>query len=233
MAQFHDVTFPGESAEYRDARDKLLGAELDLRRQTEWVAAMRRDLPRGGALAEDYVFEEGAAELSDQDTVGETRFSELFAEGKDSLVLYGLMFAPGDEKACPMCTAFLDSLNGAAPHIGQRVNLAVVAKAPIGKVRAWALGRGWINLRLLSSGNNSFNADYHTETADGEQIGMINVFQRGADGIRHVYNSELLFSSTEQGQHPRHIDPIWPLWNVFDLTPAGRGTDWFPQLSYD
>jgi len=32
---------------------------------------------------------------------------------------------------------------------------------------------------------------------------------------------------------PRHVDPIWPLWNLFDFTPEGRGTNWYPKLSYD
>ena len=31
---------------------------------------------------------------------------------------------------------------------------------------------------------------------------------------------------------PRHGDTIDPLWNLFDFTPEGRGTDWYPDLSY-
>ncbi len=23
---------------------------------------------------------------------------------------------------------------------------------------------------------------------------------------------------------------LWPLWNVLDLTPEGRGKDWYPKL---
>jgi predicted dithiol-disulfide oxidoreductase (DUF899 family) len=29
---------------------------------------------------------------------------------------------------------------------------------------------------------------------------------------------------------PRHVDLIWPVWNLLDLTPGGRGTDWYPSL---
>ncbi len=29
-----------------------------------------------------------------------------------------------------------------------------------------------------------------------------------------------------------HSDTIDPQWNVFDLCPEGRGTDWNPALSY-
>jgi predicted dithiol-disulfide oxidoreductase (DUF899 family) len=128
MGQFHEHRFPGESDGYREARDKLLAAETDLRRRIEAVAELRRSLPPGG-VAEDYVFEEGAADLSDRETVTRTKLSELFQDGKTSLVLYSFMYPPNGN-ACPMCTAFLDGLNGSARHIGARANLAVVAKGP-------------------------------------------------------------------------------------------------------
>ena len=232
MGQFHEHRFPGESAAYREARDRLLAAERELRRRVEDVAALRRSLPAGGKVREDYVFEEGAADLSDTDTTRQTRFSELFAPGKDSLVLYSFMYPPGGD-ACPMCTAFLDSLNGSARHIGDRVNLAVVAKAPIRTIRDFAAARDWTKLRLLSSGGNSYNSDYFSESAEGDQWPLFNVFRRDADGIHHTYASELFFAPGEEGMHPRHIDAMWPLWNLFDLTPDGRGTDWFPRISYE
>ncbi len=231
MGEFHDDRFPGENEAYRVARDRLLAAEQDLRQRIEEVAELRRNLPPGGALKEDYVFDEGPADLAERENLRQTRFSELFADGKDSLVLYGFMYAPGGEP-CPMCTAFLDSLNGASPHITDRVNLAVIAKAPIATIRDWARDRGWTSLRLLSSGGNSYNRDYIAERPDGSQLGVMNVFRRGADGIRHSYNSEMLYAAAAPGQHPRHMDLLWPLWNVFDLTADGRGTDWFPRPSY-
>lgn len=232
MGQVHDRRYPGESDGYREARDRLLSAEQDLRRKVEEVAALRRALPAGGALKEDYVFEEGAADLSDDGAVRKTRFSELFAPGRDTLVLYSFMYPPKGE-ACPMCTAFLDSLNGSAGHISDRINLAVAAKAPVATIRAFARTRGWTSLRLLSSGTNSYNSDYFAESADGDQWPLLNVFRRDADGIRHSYASELFFAPAEEGQHPRHIDILWPLWNMFDMTPEGRGTDWWPRISYE
>jgi predicted dithiol-disulfide oxidoreductase (DUF899 family) len=36
----------------------------------------------------------------------------------------------------------------------------------------------------------------------------------------------------EAGQDPRHVDMLWPLWNLLDLTPEGRGKDWYPKLAY-
>jgi len=229
MGQHHDIGFPNESDDYRVARDALLTAEADLRRQLEAVAAQRRALPPGGLLKEDYVFTEAA----DNAATTETRFSDLFAPGKRSLIVYSFMYAADDDAACPMCTAFLDTFNGNAPHVGDRVNVAVVAKAPIDKIRQFAAGRGWHNFRLLSSAGNSYNQDYRGQNADGGQIPSMNVFQKTEDGIRHFYHSELLFSAPEEGQHMRHMDLLWPLWSTFDLTPDGRGSDWFPKLAYD
>jgi len=37
---------------------------------------------------------------------------------------------------------------------------------------------------------------------------------------------------SEPGQDGRHVDLVWPLWNLFDYTSEGRGTDWNPKLAY-
>lgn len=227
MPKFHDKTMPGESQSYRDARDRLLEAELDLRRQIETVASLRREMPLGGALKQDYLFDEpdGAG------GVKQIKLSDLFSEGKPSLVLYSLMYGPGGTP-CPMCTAMLDGLDGNLPHIRDRTNFAVVAKTDIGTLQEFAAGRGWTNHRLLSSGNNSYNADYWGENAEGAQMPSLNVFTKTPDGIFHSYHTEAMFAKAEEGQDPRHVDMLWPLWNVLDLTPEGRGT-WYPSLSYD
>jgi predicted dithiol-disulfide oxidoreductase (DUF899 family) len=240
--RLHDVSvdpgirFPGESDEYRLARNRLLEAETELRRTTERVAAQRRALPPGGAVSEDYVFE--AADGS-----GEIRFSQLLAPGQDTLVIYSFMFPrwPGDtrpgpaegetarlplpETPCPSCTSILDSLDGAAPHLARKLTLAVVAKSDPARIRTFAQERGWRHLRLLSSRGNSYNRDYHAETPQGEQQPILNVFTRDGDGFRHRWAAELMFAPREEGEEARHVDSIWPIWNVLDLTPGGRGTD--------
>jgi predicted dithiol-disulfide oxidoreductase (DUF899 family) len=240
------IAFPGESAEYRTERNRLLEQEIELRRAMEAVAAARRRLPPGGIVRQDYVFQTqgpggGAAEV---------RLSELFAPGKDSLVIYSMMFPrdPGDDRPgpaggqtallplaqgpCPSCTAFLDALDGAAEHASQRVNLAVAAKAPIERILAFAAERGWRNLRLLSTEGTTYNRDYWAETADGEQQPMLNVFHRDGDTIRHFWGSELFYAPEDPGQDQRHVGTLEPLWNLFDLTPEGRPTDWYEQLGY-
>jgi predicted dithiol-disulfide oxidoreductase (DUF899 family) len=183
------IAFPGESAEYRSARDRLLEQEIDLRRATEAVAAARRRLPPGGVVPQDYVFHGQGPDGG----VTEVRLSELFAPGRDSLVIYSMMFPrdseddrPGPsggqtallplaQSPCPSCTAFLDALDGAAEHASQRVNLAVAGKAPIERILTFAAERGWRHLRLLSSAGTTYNRDYLAETSDGEQQPMLNV----------------------------------------------------------
>jgi predicted dithiol-disulfide oxidoreductase (DUF899 family) len=225
------IRFPGEVPAYRSARDELLRAEEELRRQVEAVAALRRRLPVGGPVPEDYVFEEGEPNLDDRSPSRPVRLSELFAPGKDSLVLYNFMFSPEMEHACPMCSSFLDGLNGNARHIGQRVNLAVVAKSPVERIRQLARTRPWPNLRLLSSQKGNFNRDYHGDAEDGSQNTVIHTFVRRAGHIHHFYSSELAFAPSDSGQNQRHVDMMWPLWNVLDITPEGRGADWYPKLS--
>ena len=233
MRGLHAIRFPGETPAYRAARDTLLKEEITLRRQTEAVAVMRRKLPLGGALREDYVFDEITPAIDKTAARDQVKLSELFAHGKDTLLVYSYMFGPRMAAPCPMCTSMLDSLDGSAPHVARRVNLVVVAKSPVDRIMQVARERGWRHLRLLSSGSNTYNRDYHGENEKGGQLPTLNVFARRNGRIYHAYCTELLFAPPDRGQDGRHVDLIWPLWNVLDLTPEGRGTTWYPKLRYD
>jgi predicted dithiol-disulfide oxidoreductase (DUF899 family) len=240
------VEFPGESAEYRAARNRLLDREKELRRLMESVAEERRQLPPGGEVPEDYAFEEAATDGS----LDAVRLSELFVPGGDSLVVYHAMFPrdPEDDRPgpagghtadlplhdgpCPSCTALLDQLDGAVPHVEPHCGFVVVGKAPPERLRAFADERGWRHLRLVSAERTTFNHDYHGETSDGRQRPMMNVFSRAGGILRHVWGAELLYEPTEPGQDPRHVGTLEPLWNLFDLIPEGRGATWEEQLSY-
>jgi predicted dithiol-disulfide oxidoreductase (DUF899 family) len=161
------------------------------------------------------------------------RLSELFEPGKDTLIVYSFMYGPEMAAACPSCTSILDGLDGVAPHVTQTINLAVVAKSPIERIRGHAGKRGWHRLQLLSSHGNTYNCDYHGENDRGDQIPALNVFVRRGEKIRHAYNTELLYAPTDEGLHPRHVDSIWPLWALLDLTAKGRPADWDVSLEYD
>jgi predicted dithiol-disulfide oxidoreductase (DUF899 family) len=227
-APLSSVRFPGEDVRYRKARDQLLKSEIELRRHTEAVAAERRKLPRGGTVVEDYLFEESNKAGGSR----EVKLSELFAPDKHTLVLYNFMYGPEMKRGCPSCSTMLDALDGNAKAISQRVNLGVVAKSPLPRILSHARDRGWYGLRLLSSAGNSYNRDYHGEAPDGRQMPMLNVFVKRGKVITHLWGSELLYAPTDKHQDPRHGDFLFPLWNVFDLAPEGRGKDWYPQLSY-
>jgi predicted dithiol-disulfide oxidoreductase (DUF899 family) len=238
----HHVNFPNESVAYRRARNALLEDEIKLRRQIERVAHKRRALPTGGELNEDYVFEARGGDGKPTSV----RLSELFAPDKDTLAIYSFMYGPERERPCSGCTHFLDSLDGAARHIVQRVNLAVVAKSPLQRILDFADERGWRWLHLLSTAGNTYDRDYFGDSTglsidlreqqefnEGEEwdLPMLNVFRRNDSVIHHFWGSELLYVPPESGQEYRHNDLLDPLWNLFDLTPEGRG-DFEPKLRY-
>jgi len=223
----HSARFPNESKQYRESRDALLKAEIELRRQTEAVAALRRKLPLGGEVPEDYVFEELV-----NGNVKSVRLSELFAPGKDTLMVYSYMYGPQMKQPCPMCTSLIDGYDATIRNLSQRVNFAVVARSPIDRIRRFADERGWKDVRLLSSAGNDYNRDYHGEDENGGQMPVMNVFTRREGKVFHTYATELLFVKPEPGEDPRHADMVWPLWNLLDMTPEGRGKDWYPKLNY-
>jgi len=218
--------YPNESPEYRAARDALLDEELALREQIERVAKQRRALPPGGVVKEDYVFEE-RVEGKDRST----KLSGLFSPKKDTLLLYSFMYSPDMAAACPMCTGFLDGLHGQIDHLDQRINVAIVAKHSLDKIHEFAASRGWNRFRLLSSANNTYNADYFGET-DAGQTTMANVFVRNDGEVRHFWGTEMSFAHAIAGGNMRHLDQAWAMWNVLDMTPGGRGEQFYPSLSY-
>jgi predicted dithiol-disulfide oxidoreductase (DUF899 family) len=238
---FTRMAFPNESADYRKARNALLDAEMDLRRQIEAVAVMRRALPQGGEVREDYVFERiGSTKRPER-----VQLSQLFGE-HPSILLYSFMYGPEREKPCPGCTHTLDCLDGAARHVPQRFPVYIVAKSPIARLEAWAHHRGWDHLTLLSTAGNTYDSDYFGDTSHHSQAmreergyepgkdwdePMYNVFRKDGSAIRHFWGSEILYAPEEPGQHHRAGDLVDPVWGLLDMSPEGRG-DFFPKLAY-
>jgi predicted dithiol-disulfide oxidoreductase (DUF899 family) len=214
--------FPGESTQYRNARNALLAEEIELRRHIERVAALRRALPPGGELPQDYRFdgENGAATLT-----------QMFGD-HDTLITYNWMFGPKRERPCPMCTSLLSALDGEMPDILQRAAFAVIARGPIERLVAFKKERGWRYLPLYSSGSNSFNRDYANEDPDAGDNPAFNVFTRSGGTLRHFWGDEMGPQTADPGQDPRGAPDPMPLWTMLDLTPGGRGTDWYPKLEY-
>jgi predicted dithiol-disulfide oxidoreductase (DUF899 family) len=226
---FRQTNLTNESSAYLSKREELRLAEIELMRQRERVAEMRRHLSQGATL-QDYPFEEGPRDLNAGDLpVHTTRLSELFTKANRSLVIYHLMYGKRQTKPCPMCTAWLDGANGVAHHLAQNLDFAVVAAADLPALRAHARARGWDKLRLLSTGNNTFKYDLGSEDRDGHQDSAVSVFTRDADGtLRHFYTAHPRMAADIP---ERGIDLLAPIWHFVDLTPQGRG-NWYASLDY-
>jgi predicted dithiol-disulfide oxidoreductase (DUF899 family) len=211
---------PTETAEYQEAREKLRLAEVELIDHIERVAQMRRSLPPGAVVA-DYEFLEG-------DPAHSVRLSELFTSPGRPLVVYHFMYGKAQTSPCPMCTLWIDGFNGVARHLAQHVDFVVVAAADLPTLHAHARTRGWDQTRLLSCGDNTFKYDLGSEDEAGNQDSQISVFVRDGDSIRHTYSATAFIT---EDKRQRGIDALCAVWNVLDLTPAGRG-DWYAALDY-
>ncbi len=226
---FRQTNLNNESAEYLTRREELRLAEIELMRQRERVAELRRHLPQGAAI-QDYHFQEGPHEFSASDAPARTvPLSELFTKPNRALVVYHFMYGKKQTKPCPMCTAWIDGVNGVAHHLAQNLDFAVVAAADLPTLRAHGQARGWDKLRLLSAGANSYKFDFGSEDREGNQDSTISVFTRDADGtLRHFYSAHPRMGPDIQ---ERGIDLLTPIWHFLDLTPQGRGS-WYASLAY-
>lgn len=222
IADANPIRWPNESAAYRAARNDLLAAEIDLRRQIEAVAAQRRALPPGGEATGDYRFE------GERGPVG---LAELFGD-KDTLAIYTYMYGPQRERPCPMCTNLLASWDGIVPDITDRIALAVTARSPLDRLLAVKRERGWRHLPLYSDTIGDFSRDYRAVAPDGSDVPQILIFSRRDGAVRLFWAGEMGMESADPGQDPRGAPDPSPLWTILDMTPEGRAPDWYPKLDY-
>lgn len=218
LAATNKAHLPNESVEYRKARNTLLAEEIELRRAIERVAAQRRALPSGGEIPKDFDF------------AGENRpvhLSELFGD-KDTLLVYSMMYGPQRKGPCPMCTSFLNSWNGTSMNLRQRVAVVVTARSPIERLVEYKAQRGYTNLPFVSDSSGEYTRTY--VNADDADVPGFSVFTKRDGKIFHFYSGELSGEMADPGQDPRGAPDADPLWLMLDMTPAGRGTTWYPQI---
>jgi predicted dithiol-disulfide oxidoreductase (DUF899 family) len=220
LVKKNGVRFPNESNEYRLARDALLAEEIELRRHIEGVAEQRRALPPGGPVSTQYRFE------SETDPAV---FSDLFGD-KQTLVIYSYMYGPKRDQPCPMCTSLLSAWDGEAADVEQRIALVAIARSPIDRLVTFKKARGWRHLKLYSDLSGDYTRDY--VSAEDADVPGLNVFTRRDGTIRHFWSGEMGSETADPGQDPRGAPDLMPLWTILDTTPEGRGTDWYPKLSY-
>ena len=221
LAALSAKPYPNDSSAYRLARTALLTEEIELRRHIERVAKQRRALPQGGE-APAYAF------LDEQ---GKTvALKDMFGR-HDTLVTYFWMYGPQRERPCPMCTSLLGSLDIPAIDLEQRVALASIGRSPVARQIAFARERGWRNLKFYQCVGDDFAKDYRGLAPDGSEWPALDVWKKDDGKIRHFWAGEA-GETADPGEDAHGAPDPMPLWTILDLTPEGRGTDWYPKLEY-
>jgi predicted dithiol-disulfide oxidoreductase (DUF899 family) len=218
-------SWPGESADYADARAQLLAEEIKLQRQIDHVANQRRALPPGPVIETDYRF----IDMNGTDV----SFPDLF-DGKTTLVTYFWMYGPDRERPCPMCTNLLGPLNANADDLKQRVALAVLGRSSVERQIAFGVERDWHHLPFYQTVGDQYALDFGgLDPVKGWEYPVLAVFRKDRDGqTRLFWKGEMTGEMADKGKDPRGGPDLAPLWTILDMTPEGRGEDWYPKLSY-
>jgi predicted dithiol-disulfide oxidoreductase (DUF899 family) len=223
LAKLARTPFAGESPEYRKAREALVAEEIEFRRHMTRLTEQRRSLPPGPVIEKDYRFKDANG--------SEAGLIDLFGR-HNVLVTYLWMFGPQRERPCPMCTNWLGAVNGNAADIKQRVAFKVLGRSPVPRQLAFAQERGWRDLDFVQTIGDDYAKDIGTLKSDGSEWAAITVFRRDGDKVRLFWAAEMTPEMADPGEDPRLAPDVASLWSILDLTPDGRGKDWYPKLSY-
>lgn len=223
LAAKRKAPFPGESEDYAKAREKLLAEEIEFRRHMTRLSEQRQALPAGPIIEKNYRFKDENGE--------EIGLADLFGD-HDTLITYFWMYGPQRERPCPMCTNFLGGVNGNAADIRQRSALKVLGRSPVERQKAFAAERGWRDLDFVQTVGDDYAKDLGLLDEKGSEGAAIIIYRKDGNQVRLFYSAEMPAEAADPGQDPRTAPDIAPLWNVLDLTPEGRGTDWYPKLNY-
>ncbi|PZO06964.1 MAG: DUF899 domain-containing protein [Alphaproteobacteria bacterium] len=223
LAAKRRAPFPGESAEYAAARLALLADEIEFRRHETRVSASRRALPPGPVIEKDYRFHDANGE--------DVGLIDLFGD-HDTLITYFWMYGPTRERPCPMCTNMLGAVNGNATDIKQRAALKIFGRSPVERQVAFAGERGWTALDFVQTVGDDYATDLGVLSPDGSESPALVVFRRDGDSVRLFWSGEMRLEMADPGQDPRGAPDIAALWTMLDITPEGRGNDWYPKLEY-
>ncbi len=218
MAARNPIRHPGESAEYRAARQALLVEEIELRRQLERVARHRRALPPGAEVTKTYRFDGESESIT---------LAEMFGE-HDTLIAYSYMFGPQRKHPCPMCTSLMNTWELKLEDVEENAALVFIARSPIERLLTTRAELGWKNLRVFSDAAGEYTREW--VSAEDADMPALNVFRREGGRIRHFWSAEM--TESDPGQDPRGAPDVDPLWTLLDMTPAGRKADWYPSLHF-
>lgn len=216
--------FSNESAAYAKAREALLAEEIEVRRRVGELSKHIRELPEGPEMAEGWKFVSPNG--------GEVGLADMFGP-HDTLVLYHWMYGPERARPCPMCTNLLGPLAANAADLKQRVSLAVVARSKVERLIAFGMERGWRDLPYYQAVGDEFSlAIGGLDPESKGEIPVLMVLRKKDNRVRLHWMGETTLEMADPGEDPRGAVDISPLWNILDLTPAGRDPKWYPKLSY-
>lgn len=209
--------------EWLAARKGLIEEEKEMTLRQDALSARRRELPMV-KVDQDYVFE-GAE--------GKVRLLDVF-EGRQQLIVYHFMFAPGDAEGHNSCSLLVDNISHEEHLHALDTTIALVSRAPFTQLAGFRQRMGW-TVPWYSSFGSSFNYDYHVTNdesvapveynykdkatllekgtpwyADGEWQGL-SVFLRAGDDVFHTYST-----------YERGLDALVNTYTYLDLTPLGR-----------
>lgn len=217
-----------ESEAYGQARQRLLAEEIRLRRHIEALAEQRRTLPPGPVIEQDYRFIDP--------TGNEVGLADIFGN-KNVLLTYFWMYGPQRPRPCPMCTNLLGPLDANAADLDQRIAVAVFGRSPVERQFAFRVERGWRNLNFYQTVGDDYALDFGgLDPKSGWEFPVLAVFKKeqhdGKAKVRLFWMGEMSGEMADPGQDPRGAPDLAPLWTMLDLTPDGRGADWYPKLEY-
>ncbi len=225
------MNWPNESAKYREAREKLLQAEVELRRLEESVAAQRRALPAGRRgdrrlclrLADRAEADRGALRhrqghalplqlhVPPDSTTGTPIGSPVPGVHLDHR-RDGRRVPPP-----PRPRRRRDRRQGAARPVRARGGRSVAGGSRRSTRRPARPGTTTTTPSRTNAGSSRSPTSSPARARRCATAGAPS--SSGAE------------SKAGRAPAPRRLLP-WPLWKVLDLIPAGRGTDWHPQYSY-
>jgi predicted dithiol-disulfide oxidoreductase (DUF899 family) len=216
--------FSNEGSAYAKAREALLAEEIEVRRHLGRLARQNRELPEGPEMPDSWKFVGMNG--------GEVGLAEMFGQ-HDTLVLYHWMYGPERNRPCPMCTNLLGPLAGNAADLRQRAALAVVSRSRVERMVAFGVERGWRDLPFYQAVGDDFSvAIGGFDPEKHGEMPVLMVLQRKDGKARLHWMGETTMAMADPGEDPRGAVDLSPLWNVLDLTPAGRDPKWYPRLSY-
>ncbi|GMH33771.1 hypothetical protein BSKO_01605 [Bryopsis sp. KO-2023] len=205
----------GSRDEYNAAREELLKAEKELTKRRDEVTKLRQKLP-WVKVEKDYTL---------QGSDGPVKLSELFVDGKKDLIVVHFMFDPEWDKPCSHCCCWAEDYNGLLPFLEDKTNFAVVAKAPIDRLKDVKDLKGW-KIPFLSADGSDFNKDFKVEDTIGKAMGKefpltqgpgLSVFRKQDGGVFHTYST-----------FHRGLEHFNAIWTFMDMLPDGR-EGWSPK----